>query len=243
MYGDLYGISKEASTVYRSTLRYEGFSEIMAILGKIGFFDAANHPLLQETNRPTYRTFLSELLNVNDISTSNTNVNGEESGGHDEELISRLVMLGHCKEKELAVKILKTIKFLGLHEETEIPKDCSSALSVISQRMEQRMAYGQSEQDMVLLHHEVEVEYPDGRPTEKHQATLLEFGKTENGRSTTSMALTVGVPAAIGALLLLQNKVQRKGVIRPLEPEIYIPALEILEASGIKLMERVESSG
>jgi alpha-aminoadipic semialdehyde synthase len=213
----------------------------MAILGKIGFFDAANHPLLEETNRPTYRIFLNELLNVNNISTSNTKVNGEESGGHDDELISTLVMLGHCKEKELAVKILKTIKFLGLHEETEIPKGCSSALSVISQRMEQRMAYGHDEQDMVLLHHEVEVEYPDARPTEKHQATLLEFGKTENGRSTTAMALTVGVPAAIGALLLLQNKVQRKGVIRPLEPEIYIPALEILEASGIKLMERVET--
>ncbi|KAM0874703.1 hypothetical protein ACQ4PT_037255 [Festuca glaucescens] len=241
MYGDLYGISKEASTVYRSTLRYEGFSEIMAILAKIGFFDATNHPLLEETNRPTYRTFLSELLNVNDISPPNTKVNGEESRGHDDEVISRLMMLGHCKEKELAVKILKTIKFLGLHEETEIPKECTSALSVISQRMEQRMSYGHDEQDMVLLHHEVEVEYPDGRPAEKHQATLLEFGKSENGRSTTAMALTVGVPAAIGALLLLQNKVQRKGVIRPLEPEIYIPALEILEASGIKLIERVET--
>ncbi|KAM3224419.1 hypothetical protein ACQJBY_057662 [Aegilops geniculata] len=241
MYGDLYGISKEASTVYRSTLRYEGFSEIMAILAKIGFFDAEDHPLLQETNRPTYRIFLNELLNVNNVSTSNTKVNGEETGGHDDELISRLMMLGHCKEKELAVKILKTIKFLGLHEETQIPKDCSSAFSVICQRMEQRMAYGHNEQDMVLLHHEVEVEYPDGRPTEKHQATLLEFGKTENGRSTTAMALTVGVPAAIGALLLLQNKVQRKGVIRPLQPEIYIPALEILEAAGIKLIERVET--
>ncbi|VAI61796.1 unnamed protein product [Triticum turgidum subsp. durum] len=146
MYGDLYGISKEASTVYRSTLRYEGFSEIMAILAKIGFFDAENHPLLQETNRPTYRNFLNELLNVNNISTSNTKINGEESGGHDDELVSRLMMLGHCKEKELAVKILKTIKFLGLHEETQIPKDCSSAFSVICQRMEQRMAYGHNEQ-------------------------------------------------------------------------------------------------
>jgi alpha-aminoadipic semialdehyde synthase len=56
-------------------------------------------------------------------------------------------------------------------------------------------------QDMVLLHHEVEVEYPDGQPNEKHQATLLEFGKVENGRSTTAMALTVGIPAAIGALV------------------------------------------
>jgi alpha-aminoadipic semialdehyde synthase len=82
----------------------------MAILAKIGFFDATNHPLLEETNRPTYRTFLSELLNVNDISPPNTKVNGEESRGHDDEVISRLMMLGHCKEKELAFKILKTIK-------------------------------------------------------------------------------------------------------------------------------------
>ncbi|KAG2654521.1 hypothetical protein PVAP13_1NG520900 [Panicum virgatum] len=241
IYGDLYGITKEASTIYRATLRYEGFSEIMATLSKIGFFDAANHPLLQDANRPTYKGFLDELLNADNISTITTNLNIEASGGYDDELIARILSLGHCKEKDIAVKTVKTIKFLGLHEEIQIPKDCSSAFDVICQRMEQRMAYGHNEQDMVLLHHEVEVEYPDGRPTEKHQATLLEFGKVENGGSTTTaMALTVGVPAAIGALLLLENKVNTKGVIRPLEPEIYIPALEMLESSGIKLAEGVE---
>nr|CAB3451289.1 unnamed protein product [Digitaria exilis] len=222
------------------TIHVDGFSEIMATLSKIGFFDAANHPLLQDTNRPTYKGFLNEILIANNISTTATNLNVEASTGYDDELIARLLSLGYCKEKEIASKTAKTIKFLGLHEETEIPKDCSSAFDVICQRMEQRMVYGHNEQDMVLLHHEVEVEYPDGRPTEKHQATLLEFGKVENGRSTTAMALTVGVPVAIGALLLLQNKVQTKGVIRPLEPEIYIPALEILESSGIKLTERME---
>lgn len=55
---------------------------------------------------------------------------------------------------------------------------------------------------MVLLHHEVEVEFPDSQLTEKHLATLLEFGKIENGKSTTAMALTVGIPAAIGALVI-----------------------------------------
>ncbi|CAD6249220.1 unnamed protein product [Miscanthus lutarioriparius] len=194
IYGELYGISKEASTIYRATLRYE----------------------------------------------ANTDLDIEACGGYDDEMIARLSKLGCCRDKEIAAKTVKTIKFLGLHDETQIPKGCSSAFDVICQRMEQRMAYGHNEQDMVLLHHEVEVEYPDGQPTEKHQATLLEFGKVENGRSTTAMALTVGIPAAIGALLLLQNKVQTKGVIRPLQPEIYIPALEILESSGIKLIERVE---
>lgn len=54
---------------------------------------------------------------------------------------------------------------------------------------------------MVLLHHEVEVEFPNGQPSEHHGATLLEFGRTEGMRSYTAMALTVGIPAAIGALV------------------------------------------
>ncbi|PWZ20734.1 hypothetical protein Zm00014a_027220 [Zea mays] len=191
IYGDLYGISKEASTIYRATLRYEGFSEIMATLTKIGFFDAANHPLLEDTNRPTHKGFLDELLN--NISTTNTDFDIEASGGYDDELIARLLKTDKTQSC--------TSRFLGLYEETQIPTGCSSPFDVICQRMEQRMAYGHNEQDMVLLHHEVQVEYPDGQPTEKHQATLLEFGKVENGRSTTAMALTVGIPAAIGALV------------------------------------------
>jgi len=55
---------------------------------------------------------------------------------------------------------------------------------------------------MVLLHHEVEVEYPESQHEENHRATLLEFGRIENGKTTTAMALTVGIPAAIGALVL-----------------------------------------
>lgn len=56
---------------------------------------------------------------------------------------------------------------------------------------------------MVLLHHEIEVEFPDGQRPECHRGTLLEFGTTENGKTITSMALTVGLPAAIGALVLV----------------------------------------
>lgn len=56
---------------------------------------------------------------------------------------------------------------------------------------------------MVLLHHEVEIEYPDSKITEKHRATLLEFGKIIDGKTTTAMALTVGIPAAVGALVFI----------------------------------------
>lgn len=46
-------------------------------------------------------------------------------------------------------------------------------------------------QAMVLLHHEVEIEFPDGRPTEKHQASLLEFGRIKNGKTNRDMPVIV----------------------------------------------------
>lgn len=55
---------------------------------------------------------------------------------------------------------------------------------------------------MVLLHHEIQVATPDGQHTESRKATLLDFGTTKNGKSTSAMALTVGIPAAIGALVM-----------------------------------------
>ena len=54
---------------------------------------------------------------------------------------------------------------------------------------------------MVILHHELEVDFPDEQKTEIHQATLLEFGRLKDGKMTSAMALTVGIPAAVGALV------------------------------------------
>ncbi|KAG1334411.1 alpha-aminoadipic semialdehyde synthase [Cocos nucifera] len=220
LYGDLYGITNEASTIFRATLRYEGFSEVMASLAKIGFFDDEPHPMLKGGQRTTFWTFLNELLDTKHSSPVNANKPAGSTGD----------------EKEMVKR------FLGLHEDEEIPVACLSAFDVACFRMEHRLAYSSKEQDMVLLHHEVEVEFPDGRPTENHRATLLEFGRVQNDKTTSAMALTVGIPAAVGALLLLQNNIQSRGVIRPLEPEVYMPALDILEASGIKLMEKIETS-
>ncbi|KAJ6382056.1 hypothetical protein OIU77_030665 [Salix suchowensis] len=194
VYGKLYGIEDEASTIFRGTLRYEGFGEIMGTLASVG----------------------------------------------EKHISERIVALGHCKEQGIAVRTAKTIIYLGLHEQTEIPVSCQSAFDVTCYRMEERLAYSGTEQDMVLLHHEMEVEFPDKQVTENHRGTLLEFGRTEDGKTTTAMALTVGIPVAIGALLLLENKINTRGVLRPFEPEVYIPALDILQAYGIKVMEKVE---
>jgi alpha-aminoadipic semialdehyde synthase len=228
VYGDLYKIGKEASTIFRGTLRYEGFGKIMSTLAKIGLFDSDAHSIFESGKNTTFRMFLCEFLEIKP----------DEALSMEEEIIGQLITAGYCKERETAEQTAKTIIFLGLDEETEIPSSCKSAFDVTCLRMEERLAYSGTEQDMVLLYHEIEVEFPDTKQTEKHRATLLEFGTTKNGKSTTAMALTVGVPAAIGALLLLENKIKTRGVLRPFEPEVYEPGLDILQAYGIKLTEK-----
>uniref|UniRef100_A0A6N2L6K1 Uncharacterized protein n=1 Tax=Salix viminalis TaxID=40686 RepID=A0A6N2L6K1_SALVM len=232
VYGKLYGIEDEASTIFRGTLRYEGFGEIMGTLASVGLFNTESHPVLRHGQRPSYKKFLCEMLNI--VSEIPDGILlGEKH------ISERIVALGHCKEQGIAVRTAKTIIYLGLHEQTEIPVSCQSAFDVTCYRMEERLAYSSIEQDMVLLHHEMEVEFPDKQVTENHRGTLLEFGRTEDGKTTTAMALTVGIPVAIGALLLLENKINTRGVLRPFEPEVYIPALDILQAYGIKVMEKV----
>ncbi|KAJ1418760.1 Saccharopine dehydrogenase, NADP binding domain [Sesbania bispinosa] len=233
LYGDLYGIGSEASTIFRGTLRYEGFSEIMGTLSRTGLFNNEAHPILQKEQKPTFRKFMFELLKVA----------SEDPDGalmREEGIMERILTLGHCKDQRSAMKTAKTIIFLGLLEETAIPASCQSAFDVVCFRMEERLSYSTTEKDMVLLHHEVEVEYPGSQVTENHRATLLEFGETFNGKTTSAMALTVGIPAAVGALLLLTNKIQTRGVLRPIEPEVYTPALDIIQAYGIKLIEKNE---
>lgn len=233
VYGDLYGIGNEALTIFRGTLRYEGFGEIMGTLARIGFFSTEATPRLENEIRPTYRNFILELLNIHTTILAETKI-GEK------EIEERIVALGLCEERDTALKTAKTIVFLGFLERAEIPIFCKCAFDVTCLRMEERLVYSGTEQDMVLLHHEIEIDFPNGRPSENHRATLLELGRTNKEEKYTAMALTVGIPAAIGALLILGKKVEATGVLRPIDPEIYLPALDILEAYGFKLVEKID---
>ncbi|KAF3531512.1 hypothetical protein DY000_02036704 [Brassica cretica] len=203
------------------------FSMIMSTLSKLGFFDNEANELLSSGKKITFGALLSNVI-----------MKDAEALDGEEEISKRIIKLGHSKES--ADKAAKTIVFLGYHEEREIPSLCKSVFDATCYLMEEKLAYSGHEQDMVLLHHEVEVEFPENKRTEKHSATLLEFGEVKNGQMTTAMAKTVGIPAAIGALLLIEDKIKTRGVLRPLEPEVYLPALDILQAYGIKLMEKTE---
>ena len=79
-----------------------GFSEIMGTLARIGFFDTKAHPVLNSVKRPTYGSFLLELLKVQ-------SENLAESLMGENNIAERILVLGLCKEQGTAVKTAKTI--------------------------------------------------------------------------------------------------------------------------------------
>eukprot|EP00899_Mesostigma_viride_P017439 jgi/Mesvir1/25697/Mv01893-RA.1 len=65
-------------------------------------------------------------------------------------------------------------------------------------------------------------------------------GSGQQPRPVSAMARTVGYPVAVMAKLLLSDRIAARGVLRPTTQEIYMPALQELEALGIKCLEAVE---
>ena len=109
-------------------------------------------------------------------------------------------------------------------------------LDVLADRMLAKMPYRPGERDMVVLVHEFTALY--GGREELITSTLVDFG-LPGGDS--SMARTVGLPAAIGARLVLDGEIQLTGVQIPVLPEIYEPVLAELAQLGIICEERAQA--
>ena len=111
-------------------------------------------------------------------------------------------------------------------------------MDILTARMLDKMSYAEGERDMLVLQHTFIAEYPDRK--ERITSTMVDFG-IPGGDS--SMNRTVGLPAAVGARFILEGRFTRPGVIVPVMPEFYEPALEELERLGIQFSETSEVIG
>ncbi len=209
-YLELYGL-KDAKTMYRGTLRNIGHCVTWKKLADLGLFSI---DIMKGLGGLTYRGFIARLAGVPDDANF-------------EKALTRKLGLPDDPP------VLEKWRWLGLLDETPVPADESSPLDILVAAFLEKLQYEPGERDMVALHHIFIAEYP-GRK-EKITSTLIDFG-IPNG--DTSMARTVGLPAAVATKLVLQGKINLTGVHIPVIPEIYNPVLDELEELGIKFTER-----
>ncbi|MHA2423426.1 MAG: saccharopine dehydrogenase C-terminal domain-containing protein [Candidatus Thorarchaeota archaeon] len=208
-YIDIYSI-QETETMLRGTFRNVGWCGTLDKIADLGLLNIEERSL----DGMTYADLMREL-----ISTTDSDV--------------KLAVAKICS-LDPEDSIIKRLEWLGLFDEKEIPSGINTILDSVCNLFEEKLQYAPGERDMIVMHHEFLVQYPDKK--QKVTSTLIDYG-IPNGDS--SMSRTVALPVAIASKMILDGKITLTGVHRPIIPEIYNPILEELEVLDIKMDEKV----
>jgi len=213
-YLERYGIP-EARTIYRGTIRYVGWCETVVAMNALHLVD--EDP--QDFTGMTFRGFMARQA-------------GESNPAKAEEAVCR----------KLGIKpgsaVFERFAWLGLFDDRPLPLEKGSARDVISFLFGEKLVFTENERDLVILKDEMTAFYPESGKRLRHTSTLVDFGIPGGD---TSIARTTGLPPAIGARLILDGTVKARGVMAPVLPEIFEPALKVLEAEGICLVEAADA--
>jgi saccharopine dehydrogenase (NADP+, L-glutamate forming) len=208
-YMDTYGI-RPTDWMFRGTLRYVGWCATLRKIADMGLLEDAPIAGLPAT----YREFTARLLGVSP----------------DTDLPA---FLAERWGLALDAKPITDLAWLGLFSDEPLPPGCTTAIDILAETMQSKMAYKPGERDLLVMQHEFVAEYPDHR--EAITSTMIDYGIPYGD---TSMARTVGLPPAIAARMILQGELAGlTGVHVPVIPEIYEPVLAELATLGISLTE------
>ncbi|XP_055685149.1 alpha-aminoadipic semialdehyde synthase, mitochondrial isoform X2 [Lutzomyia longipalpis] len=214
-YSNLYGLGNQVHTCLRGTIRYKGFSECIKEMQLLGLIDTEPHAMLHP-NGPdiTWRELIVNLLGLADSS----------------------IFYENLKQK-LADRVGSSagIEQLGLLEDIPVHK-MNTPLDTLSHYLSNKLAFKDSERDLVILRHEVGIRWNDGR-REERGINFVVYGEPFKTEGHSAMALTVGFPAAIAAKMILDGEIQQRGVVLPFTPDIYRTILTRLEAEGLSATE------
>jgi len=140
--------------------------------------------------------------------------------------------LAHYLGLEPAGPVMQKLDWLGLFGNGAIGSAGLSPAATLQGLLEQKWKLGPEDKDLVVMWHRFRYQV-DGQYQEIH-ASLGVIGKDQ---THTAMARTVGLPIAMACKLVLNDKVQDRGVLLPLKPSIYDPILNELERHGVVFRE------
>ena len=208
-YIDIYGIP-ETQTILRGTFRYEGWCESLDAIKALHLISDVKLDLTGKT----YAELVALLI-------------GEASA---ENIAVKVAKYLNIDENAYAIN---AINWLGLFNNIPMNRTMDTPFEITSDLMIGKMMIGQTERDMVAMQHILLASYPDGSK-EVIKSRMLDFGTLA---TDTAIARTVALPAATAVEMILNDKIEVKGVHIPVIPQIYNPILDNLEKIGIKMVE------
>lgn len=209
-YRSIYGLD-DIQTLIRGTFRRPGYCQAWNVFVQLGITDDS----YQFETRPglTYRDFINSFLPY-----SNT-LNVEDK-------LCRLLNL------EPNGEIMNKLKWLGIFEDIPVGLNSGTPAQILQKLLEEKWKLETGDKDMIVMQHKFE--YEESGSVREITSSMVVTGKDENH---TAMAVTVGMPVALAAEMLLKNEIKLTGVHIPVFPELYNPVLSKLENYGVKFFE------
>jgi len=205
---------EHVQTMIRGTLRYPGWSETWGQIVNLGLPNETMRipGLAERSYAEVIEMFLP--LDVREVS------------------LERRV--AHFLRINPTGSIMEKLRWLGLFSDQPIGCQGETACDMMVHLLQQKLALTPEMRDLVLLVHELDVEYPD-RPDERITSTFAVEGEPGG---FTAMSKTVGLPVAIATVLKLRGELSLTGSLIPTKPAIYEPILPEIEAAGLRFTER-----
>lgn len=199
-------------TIYRGTLRREGFCKAWNVFVSLGMTDDSY--VIEASESLTPRTFLNTFLPYSVNESIEEKFERLYAKG-DKDIYHKFEWLGFFKNDEM----------FGLVNATPA--------QLLEKILVDKWGLEEGDKDMLVMHHEFEY-LLEGK---KHQilSSMVNLGENQ---IFTSMSNTVGLPVAICAKMILNNEISLKGVQVPVMKEVYQPILNELEDYGITFVEK-----
>jgi len=128
--------------------------------------------------------------------------------------------------------IKEQLEFIGLFAPIVIPAQFNSNASILQWLLEDKWKLAASDKDLVVMLHEIE--YSIGARQFKLESSMVLTGLDA---IHTAMAMTVGLPLALGVCAYLKGALRMTGLHIPIDARIYQPILQSLAEEGIVFKE------
>lgn len=209
-YRAIYGL-EEIPTIYRGTLRKNGFCQAWNVFVQLGLTDDSF--VLQDSEDLTPRSFINAFLPF-------------------EETVSVEEKWANACEK-LGVTDMHKFEWLDLFDSSvKIGLKDATPAQVLEKILVNKWVLEPHDKDMLVMVHQFT--YSLNGEQRFIESSMVNLG---DDPIHTAMSKTVGYPVGICAKLILQEKISQRGVLLPTKPEIYAPILDELESLGVVFQE------
>lgn len=219
-YRKIYNISA-IPTMLRGTLRMPGYCKAWNVFVKLGLTDDSYS--IDATDNLTYQQLMESYLPAGKKSCTQKLIDlmGTEM---DAETLYKIEWSGILEDKKIDIEKIK------------MSSNYVSPAMILQDLLEEKWKLQEQDKDMIVMQHQFEYKNKQ-HAIKKISSSLIVRGQNQ---TYTAMAKTVGLPLAIVAKRILQNKITTTGVVIPVIKEIYEPLLFELELLGVKFNESEE---